>query len=58
MIERVQEADWEAWRDVRLEAVRLHPEAFGGAFEEEKERSEDDWRRGLRQVTALACLSP
>ena len=54
MIERVQEADWKAWRDVRLEAVRLHPEAFGGAFEEEKERSEDDWRRGLRQVTALA----
>jgi ribosomal protein S18 acetylase RimI-like enzyme len=54
MIEQVPEADWEAWRDVRLEAVRLHPEAFGGSFEEEKERSEEDWRRGLRQVTALA----
>jgi ribosomal protein S18 acetylase RimI-like enzyme len=54
MIERVLEADWEAWRDVRLEAVQLHPEAFGGSFEEEKERSEEDWRRGLRQVTALA----
>ena len=48
MIERVLEADWEAWRDARLEAARLHPEAFGASFEEEKERSEEDWRRALR----------
>jgi GNAT superfamily N-acetyltransferase len=54
MIERVQEADWQAWRDVRLEALRLHPEAFGGSFEEERERSGEDWRLGLRRVTALA----
>jgi ribosomal protein S18 acetylase RimI-like enzyme len=54
MIDRVSEAEWQAWRDVRLEAVRLHPEAFGGSFEEEKQSSEEDWRRGLRQRTALA----
>jgi ribosomal protein S18 acetylase RimI-like enzyme len=54
MIERVLEADWQAWRDARLEAVRLHPEAFGGSFEEERERSEEDWRLGLRRVTSLA----
>jgi ribosomal protein S18 acetylase RimI-like enzyme len=54
MIERVLEADWQAWRDARLEAVRLHPEAFGGSFEEERERSEEHWRLGLRRVTSLA----
>jgi ribosomal protein S18 acetylase RimI-like enzyme len=54
MIGRILEADWQAWRDVRLEALRLHPEAFGRSFAEEKDRSEEDWRHGLREVTALA----
>ncbi len=54
MIERVLEADWQAWRDARLEALRLHPEAFASSFEEERERSEEDWRLGLRRVAALA----
>jgi hypothetical protein len=42
MIERLPEGDWQAWRDVRLEAVERHPEAFGGSFEEEMGRSEED----------------
>lgn len=54
MIERILEVNWEAWREMRLEALQRHPEAFGRSFEEEKDRSEDDWRRGLREVTALA----
>jgi ribosomal protein S18 acetylase RimI-like enzyme len=31
-------ADAAAFRDIRLEALRLHPEAFGAAFEEEAPR--------------------
>jgi ribosomal protein S18 acetylase RimI-like enzyme len=54
MIERMSEDDWQLWRDVRLEGLRLHPEAFGSSFEEEKDLSEDYWRRRLRQITALA----
>ena len=54
MIERTLEDDWQLWRDARLEGLRLHPEAFGSSFEEEKDLSEDYWRQGLRQVTALA----
>jgi ribosomal protein S18 acetylase RimI-like enzyme len=54
MIERMGEDDWQPWRDARLEGLRLHPEAFGSSFDEEKDLSEDHWRRRLRQVTALA----
>ena len=58
MIRRILEDDWQAWRDVRLEALQLRPEAFGGSFEDERKRSEEDWRRGLRQVTAFAYCEP
>jgi hypothetical protein len=33
------EADAEAFREIRLEALRLHPEAFGSAFEVEANES-------------------
>lgn len=54
MIDRVLESDWQQWRDVRLEALERHPDAFGSTYEDERDRTEGEWRRGLTRVTALA----
>lgn len=35
---------WETYRDLRLEAIRRAPSAFGSAFVEEKDLPESTWR--------------
>lgn len=45
MLRRVGAADAEAFRELRLEGLRNHPEAFGSSWEEESERSLD-WFKG------------
>lgn len=35
MIRRLQPSDVDAFRSVRLDALRLHPEAFGASYEDE-----------------------
>lgn len=35
---------WQQYREIRLEAVRSDPKAFGMSYEEELERSESQWR--------------
>jgi RimJ/RimL family protein N-acetyltransferase len=35
MIRRLREDDAELYREIRLEALRLHPDAFGASFEQE-----------------------
>jgi hypothetical protein len=34
IIKILREEDWQDWKTIRLEAVRLHPAAFGGAYED------------------------
>jgi GNAT superfamily N-acetyltransferase len=48
---RVDEA--EAYREIRLEALRLHPEAFGSSFEEESARGLDWFAERLRGTTVF-----
>jgi ribosomal protein S18 acetylase RimI-like enzyme len=36
--------DWETFRDVRLAALKEAPYAFGSKWENEKDRSEEEWR--------------
>lgn len=38
LLRRLTVSDAEAFRDLRLEGLRNHPEAFGSSFEEESER--------------------
>lgn len=34
-IKQLQEQDWALWKAIRLDALQLHPEAFGSSYEEE-----------------------
>jgi GNAT superfamily N-acetyltransferase len=50
--------DWQALRDIRLEALRDAPTAFGSTYERESLRGEEHWRaRIARGGTFLAYLS-
>jgi len=49
--------DWQALRDIRLEALRDAPTAFGSTHEREAQRGEEHWRgRIARGGTFLAYL--
>jgi ribosomal protein S18 acetylase RimI-like enzyme len=45
VIRRLQESDAAIFRAVRLQALRLHPEAFGSAYEEESQYALHDFAR-------------
>ncbi|HSD78057.1 MAG TPA: hypothetical protein VLA98_11655, partial [Solirubrobacteraceae bacterium] len=36
--------DWESYREVRLAALRTDPGVFGSRYEDERRRSDDEWR--------------
>src|SRR5271169_189844 len=50
-------ADWQAWRDIRLLALRAAPDAFSSTYAEQARLGEDYWRQ---RVTGgglfLACI--
>ncbi len=43
-ITQLSPGDWQAYRDIRLEALKSDPLAFGGTYEEECEKTEAQWR--------------
>jgi RimJ/RimL family protein N-acetyltransferase len=47
LVRELEAADAEAYREVRLEALRLHPEAFGSSYEVEVAESLDRFRDRL-----------
>jgi ribosomal protein S18 acetylase RimI-like enzyme len=56
IIKKLEPSDWQEWRDIRLEALTLHPEAFGSDIETETMRSESEWRSTLSDSTIFAGL--
>jgi ribosomal protein S18 acetylase RimI-like enzyme len=38
---------WQEFRDLRLEALKEEPAAFGSSYEEEQALKEEDWRRRI-----------
>ncbi len=54
LIRQLSESDVSDWRTIRLEAVKLHPEAFGGSFEEEHLKPDSQFAEGLRKNTVFA----
>jgi ribosomal protein S18 acetylase RimI-like enzyme len=47
MVREVVAEDWEALRDIRLEALHDAPEAFGSTYEREVAFAEADWQRRI-----------
>jgi ribosomal protein S18 acetylase RimI-like enzyme len=41
---------WRDYRDLRLEALKREPSAYGGSFEESKRYKEEVWRKRIRSV--------
>lgn len=56
-IRLLDQEDWAAFKDLRLEALRNHPEAFGSSFEEESERTEAEWRAGFNTCHMFGCFA-
>jgi RimJ/RimL family protein N-acetyltransferase len=49
-IRRLSADRWRDYRDLRLEALRSDPSAFGSSFEEEVALTEDEWKRRIRNA--------
>jgi GNAT superfamily N-acetyltransferase len=47
LVREVVAADWKALRDIRLEALRDAPDAFGSTFAREIAFGEPDWQRRI-----------
>src|SRR6202050_3961586 len=51
-------ADWQALRDIRMEALRNAPEAFGSTYEREVERPEARWLDWIARGGMFLALLP
>ena len=54
LIRQLSASDTSDWKSIRLEAVKLHPEAFGASIEEEYSRSDSEFAEGLKRNTIFA----
>ena len=48
LIRRLEESDWQIFKQIRLEALSTDPDVFGSTYAAESERSEEQWREPLR----------
>jgi GNAT superfamily N-acetyltransferase len=56
VVRRARPDAWEAWRDLRLRALRIDPDAFGAAWDRERDFTEADWRARLDAGYAVLGL--
>ena len=54
-IGKLSEKEWEKYKEIRLEALKTDPIAFGSSYEEEINRPESHWRN--RTVGAVYAFS-
>lgn len=44
VVKRLNKSDWEKYRDIRLEALKDEPDAFGSSYDEYKDKSDSYWK--------------
>ncbi len=49
-IRKLEDFRWMEYRDLRLEALKNEPIAFGSSYEDEKDYTEDTWKAMLKNV--------
>jgi hypothetical protein len=48
-IKILHQEDWLKWKNLRLEALYQHPEAFGSSYEEECNLSDNEFKKSLKK---------
>ena len=56
LVRTTEMADWQALRDIRLQALRDAPYAFSSTYARESAFGEDDWRRATRDGSFIAFI--
>jgi len=46
-VRKLESGDWQIYRDLRLEALRLNAGVYGSSYEREKLRSDEAWKEDL-----------
>lgn len=57
LVRQIDADEWEAWRTIRLDALRADPDAFASTYEREAAFAESDWRDRLGGETGPAVLA-
>jgi ribosomal protein S18 acetylase RimI-like enzyme len=55
-VKRATLEDWKNYKEIRLDALQKNPESFGRAYEEEKNRSENEWKSKLEDKNRTTLL--
>ncbi len=55
-IKLLTENDWLSWKNIRLEALKNTPEAFGSSFEEESNLSDKDFQQTLNKNNVFGAF--
>lgn len=58
LVRKMVTADWQTLRDIRLEALRDAPYAFGSTYDDQARFSEADWRRRIARGGAFLAYLP
>lgn len=56
-IRLINESDWSKFKDLRLEALKQHPEAFGSSLEEECQLTDDLFREGYSKCEIFGAFA-
>lgn len=56
VIKQASAENWRKYKEIRLDALQKNPESFGRAFEEEKDRSENEWKIKLKDKNRVTLL--
>jgi ribosomal protein S18 acetylase RimI-like enzyme len=57
-IYKLTPADWEKYKELRLEALQKDDQAFGSSYEESAEKTDEEWRKKLENPKShifVAC---
>lgn len=55
-ITKATEKDWKEYKEIRLEALKNNPEAFGASYEDEAKRSGARWKKSLKDKNKTVFL--